>query len=51
MLDLEIFEELDELEQNDGGVYSEDGIDFLMENDEITPQEAAFMKGWKEAES
>ncbi len=33
----------------DESIYSEDTISMLLEGDEISPEEAAFMKGYDEA--
>jgi len=41
----------EEIEQmlDDESIYSEDVRDELLENDELSPQEAAFMQGYDEA--
>lgn len=40
------FAELEETEAFDDGVYSEQEVDYLLEDDEISPEEAAFMEGY-----
>ncbi len=43
---------LDDTESSDAlDIYDNEDIDELIEDDEITPNEAAFMRGWQEAES
>ncbi len=40
---------IDELEGENLSVYSEDGRDMLVDDDEMTLEEAGFMQGWDEA--
>jgi len=37
-------------ESIEGNLYSENGREELVENDELTPREEAFMSGWDQAD-
>ena len=39
------------IEENFHEVYSRNGTDHLLENDEISAEEEAFMNGWEEADA
>ena len=39
----------EELDIGDDSIYSEDVREELLENDELSPEEAGFMKGYEEA--
>ena len=39
------------IEENFHEVYSRNGTDHLLENDEISVEEEAFMNGWEEADT
>ncbi len=39
----------EELLREDGDIYSEGNVEEMLDDDEVTPQEAAFMRGYEEA--
>ncbi len=43
------FFEEDEYYEDDENIYSEESRELLVDKDELSPEEAAFMKGYEEA--